>query len=200
MKISAISSIIVLSSIITCGPNFYSAPLLDVTYYNLKNVDDWNRTPRGTYINVPQKQSTVNFYRRVDSEIHNLSNCLLGERMIDKPLEYDRIAVYIPHDWYNSECSHEQLIPSRVDYRLCEAKGLEIKEECRGLVKPTTKCPCVCNVRSAVVDRYVVCTTPNLKLFRAELARLVLYPKFNNPWKLPVSKCLKVGTQHDAQN
>jgi hypothetical protein len=50
-------------------------------------------------------------------------------------------------------------------------------------------------VRAAVVDYYVVAATPNMKLFKAELSRLVLYEvhghKYNNPWQDPVKQCLK---------
>jgi hypothetical protein len=125
-----------------------------------------------------------------DKKIAELEKCLKDLGLIEK-IDRDKVGVMIPPDWYVSKCSGQQLIPSKIDYRLCEAKGLVIQRECRKEMKPTKRCPCVCNVRSAVQDSWLIVTTPNMLLFKAELARLVLYPKYNNPWVVPVRKCLR---------
>lgn len=176
-----------------CGPYFYSAPLLDVTEYDIEGEENWDRTPKGAYIWTTSDLAHNDFYRQVDEEIEHLSACLIRLKLRSKPIEFDRVAIYVPPDWYNSYCSSAQLLPSRVNYKLCRAKGLELPKECRGLLKPTPMCPCVCNVRAAIVDMHIVATPPDLKLFKAELSRLVLYPRFNNPWQKPLNQCLKVG-------
>ena len=178
-----------------CGPYFYTAPLVqDVTSYNLKGVKDWPRTPKGAYVKTPPDQTNADFRTFVDQEITKLSTCLLKLGLRSEPIKHEKVAVYIPPNWYYSKCApKEQLIPSRVNPKLCRDKDLTTKKECEWLEKPTKECPCVCNARGAIVDHYIVAVTPNLKLFRAELSRLVLYPKWNNPWKKPLSQCLAVG-------
>jgi hypothetical protein len=190
---NALLSLVTLLALGSCGPDFYRAYLLDVTEYDLDGEEDWDRTPKGAYIRTTPNLAHADFYRQVDEEIEHLSACLIKVKLRKKPIDFSRVAVYVPPDWYNSYCSTEQLLPSRVSYKLCKAKGLEIPKECRGLLKPTPMCPCVCNVRAAIVDMHIVATPPNLKLFKAELSRLILYPKFNNPWQKPLNQCLKVG-------
>ena len=117
----------------------------------------------------------------IDEKVSELELCLNTSGVLKGKIRRDWFGVLIPPDWYTSECTGEQMIPSRISYLLCEKKpGVKIPETCR----------CPCNVRSAIQDNWLIVTTPNLKLFKAELARLVLWPRHNNPWKdSRVSQC-----------
>ena len=124
----------------------------------------------------------------VDLRVDQVEECLARQKVATK-INRKWFGVYIPPDWYVSKCSGEQLIPSVVDYRLCEAKGLIIPTVCHTVIKPTASCPCVCNMRSVIQDDFWIVTTPNLKLFKAELIRLV--SNVNNVWVDPrLQPCL----------
>jgi hypothetical protein len=101
--------------------------------------------------------------------------------------------VFIPPDWYTSKCSGEQLVPSRIDFAGCAEKGVKLPKACQDtdLMKPTKECPCVCNVRAKVQDDWWIVTAPNLKLYKAELTRLVT--GIYDPWRAgsEILKCLK---------
>lgn len=86
------------------------------------------------------------------------------------------LTVKIAPDWYVSACSGQEVFPCDIPPQVCIDKGLEITDEC----------PCRC--RSAIQDENVVVTTPNLYLFRGELARMIT--GCNNPWFGAVSRCL----------
>lgn len=86
------------------------------------------------------------------------------------------LTVKIASDWYVSPCSGQQVFPCRINPRVCTDKDIEITEEC----------PCRC--RAMIQDENTIVTTPNLYLFRGELARMVL--GINNPWVDGISHCL----------
>jgi hypothetical protein len=88
------------------------------------------------------------------------------------------LIVKIAPDWNVSSCSEEymEVFPCDMPAEVCENKGLEVTEEC----------PCRC--RSTIQDENIVVTTPDLRLFRGELARMMT--GCNNPWFRPVSRCL----------
>lgn len=161
-----------------CNQPGYDGYFLNVTDYKIKG--DYEISPAG--IKVYKNGNDVNL-NDIDLKVLELEQCL------EVSIHRDWFSVYIPSDWYwsNPVCGDnpQQLIPSTVDYRLCEAKGLEIKEECRYLKYTTEECPCVCNVRSTIQNNNVVITTPNLKLFKMPLTRMVIYPEylFGSRWE-----------------
>jgi hypothetical protein len=148
-------------------------------------------TPGGVLLIVKKSsQSFAELGALVDKKTTELEACLLKTGALKKKIRRDWFGVYIPKDWYVSSCSKEQLVPSKVSYKLCEAKGLKIEEECRFHVYPTEICPCVCNIRAGIHWDFWIVTGPNLKLFKAELARLTTNQ--NNPWAVPaITQCLK---------
>jgi hypothetical protein len=127
---------------------------------------------------------------KIDLKTIELEKCLIGLGLLTKRIDRNKIGVMIAPDWYKSTCSGQQLIPSRIDYKLCVKKGLPINTKCIHVVKPTKECPCPCNARSAIQDNWLIVTTPNMLLFKAELTRLILWPKYNNPWVKPLNQCL----------
>ena len=156
-----------------CPSPGYHGHFTNVTNYHLKKE---TTTPRGIVVSGTHDASVL---AAIDLKVDQVELCL-AMMMPTVQLEREWFGVAIPPDWYVSTCSGEQLIPSAVDYRLCEAKGLDIPDACHFVQKPTAQCPCVCNVRSVIQDDYWVLTTPNLKLFKAELIRLVA--NINNVW------------------
>ena len=193
--IQGLAWIVALLLLAACLPSPYYANALDVTDINTKEVK-WVETPKKAHIWTPSGLAHNDFYNKVDTYITELSACLQRVGVRSEPIEFERVYVYVPTTWYNSKCSEEQLIPSRVNPELCDSKfrkkGMPLlPKECHWVTKPTQECPCVCNVRAAIVDMHVVASPPNMKLFKAELARLVLAPHYNNPWVEPVNQCLK---------
>lgn len=139
----------------------------DVTFYDISG--DYVKTPDDiiVYLNGNNVDLTL-----IDQKVNELEQCL------DRKIKRDSFKVYIPDDWYISPCSGEQLIPSLVDPQLCENKGLEMLEDCRWKMFPTAECPCPCSVRATIQNDNVVITTPNLKLFKMPLTRMVIYPEY----------------------
>lgn len=182
---------------ISCPSPGYKGNFLTITPDDLTNVA-WKKTPKKTQVWAPPTISTLDFYQLIDQKTDELEKCLKGLNLLPLPtIHRDWFAVYVPTDWYTSTCTKEQMIPSSIDYRLCEKKKrdgeyIKIPEHCRYVVKPTELCPCPCNARAAIKmgPVHVIVTAPNLKLFKAELARVVLWPKYNMPWVAPVSGCL----------
>ena len=155
----------------SCSQPGYDGIFLNITDYQIKG--EYKISPAG--IKVYPNNNEINL-NDIDLKVLELEECL------QLSIHRDWFSVYIPNDWYwsNPICSDDpqQLIPSEVDYKLCEAKGLVIEEECRDLKYPTEKCPCVCNCRSTIQNNNVIITTPNLKLFKMPLARMVLWPEY----------------------
>lgn len=172
-----------------CPATRYPGPFANVTKYKIPSKGG-KLTPKGIRVIVPAKDDKPELYKQIDQKADELEACLLQTGALKKKLQRGWFGVYIPADWYVSACSKEQLVPSTVSYKLCEAKGLKIEEECRNHERPTSICPCVCNVRATIQNDYWVVTAPNLKLFKAELARLSTNQ--NNPWAVEIiQKCLK---------
>ena len=183
VTIGAISGILFFSLLWGgCPQRAYHGSYLKITSYKLDNVK-WERTPKGIRVYGGSKDTYAEIDRRTDS----LENCLRKNGLV-KSIKRDWFAVYIPPDWYTSLCgTKEQLVPSRVSYLLCEKKKdpqgnpIKIPVVCRNVERPTKECPCPCNIRSGIQNsraRPVVVTTPNLKLFKMSLARIVLYPQY----------------------
>lgn len=171
-----------------CPETSYRGGYLNVTHPYKIGKKEGVKTNSGVRVVAPKEGKA--FYEEVDRRVAALEKCLLEEKEITKPIRRGWFGVYVPNDWYVSTCSKEQLVPSKVNPALCEAKGITIPIECRYVMKPTAECPCVCNVRAAILFDYWIVTGPNLKLFKAELSRLVTGK--NNPWKYPnIVKCLK---------
>lgn len=151
--------------LISCDSN--TNHFLNITDYNIGG--EYIISPGGIKIYPNSNNVDGNL---IDKKVDELENCL--QVSIDRK----SFSVYIPDDWYVSSCSGEQLIPSLVDPKLCEDKGIEIEEECKWVKYPTEECPCPCNIRSGIQDDTVVITTPNLKLFKMPLTRIIIYPEY----------------------
>jgi len=178
------------------GPTRYPGNYLNVAATAPPKKEEAKPTPNGVLFIVKKAQkSFAELGKVVDAKTAELETCLKDNGVITKPIRRDWFGVYIPKGWYVSKCSKQQMIPSRVNYKLCEQKKLngkhiKIEEECRQHTHPTELCPCPCNVRSAIHDNFWIVTTPDFRLFKAELARLVTGQ--NNPWiNKKISVCLK---------
>lgn len=145
----------------------YTGYFSNVTKYDIKG--DYVYTPKGIRVYLNGNDVDVGL---IDTKVDELEFCL-GEK-----IHRECFYVYIPKDWYTSPCSGEQVIPSTVDAQLCRDKGIDIPIECELVDYPTEECPCPCNVRATIQDDKVVVTTPNLKLFKMPLARIVVYPLY----------------------
>jgi len=111
--------------------------------------------------------------RRIDTLVEELEECS------GISIKRECFSILIPPDWYVSECSGQQLFPCRIDPQLCIDKGLTQED--------LDRCPCAC--RAIIQDDWIVVTTPNLRLFKAELARMVT--GINNPWEAEIGACLR---------
>lgn len=137
------------------------------------------RTSGGVLVVGSQKDITQAFLVEVDTRTNQLDKCLQANGW--KPLRRDWFGVFVPADWYVSKCSGEQLVPSVMPCHLCiDQKQLPLPKKCCGLRYPTAECPCVCAARAITQDNFWIVTAPNLKLYKAELARLSTGVGF--PW------------------
>lgn len=88
--------------------------------------------------------------------------------------------VKVPDDWVFSCDGSTQLLPQVAPQRLCGDKGLEADPNCP------------CRWRAGIQDNTVIVTTPNLKLFKDPLVRIVT--GCNNPWySKPLADCMRVN-------
>jgi hypothetical protein len=164
---------------LSCPSAYYDFEwFLDVTHYQ---PDDsmGQRTLGGILVIREDIPVDDEFLFEVDLATNQLEQCL-GEQGARPKIRRDGFVVVVPADWYTSACSGEQLIPSIVNPETCRSKGLVVPVECEYLEYPTEACPCVCNVRAVIQNPHYLLVTPNLKLYRAELTRLVT--GINNPW------------------
>ena len=113
------------------------------------------------------------------------------EECLDIVIPRDCFIVKVAPNWYNSQCSGQEVFPCNTPISVCLAKEditiddlclLPLGEEC-----PPNKCRCAC--RATIQDNFIIVTTPDLRLYKAELARMVL--GINNPWTAEYSHCLR---------
>jgi hypothetical protein len=169
---------------------YYPHRVWNVTDYVVPPRSQATKTKLGTFVyrqdNVPITQA---FLDEIDRRTLALEACL-KKSGVWSHINYTWYSVFVPKNWYTSSCSGEQLVPSTPMVKECTIKGLVIPQKCVGLRQPLLPdCPCVCNHRAVVQNNAVIVTAPNLKLYKAELARLVLAA--TNPWNQPkVAACL----------
>jgi hypothetical protein len=77
--------------------------------------------------------------------------------------------------WRISPCTNEQVFSCDVPFASCAAKGQKLNPDC----------PCSC--RAIIQDNGVIITTPNLKIFPAQLTTLLT--GCYNPWVGPLAEC-----------
>jgi len=180
----------------SCPQDHYYGNFLNVTHYKIDRSDGV-MSPGGIVVIRADTPVTPAFLDLVDLYVDTLDYCLQDNGW--PPIHRAWVGVYVPADWYTSSCSGEQLVPSEVQYRLCEDKGLWLPEECREVHAPTPQCPCVCNVRAAIQDDRWIVTAPNLKLLKNEMSRLTT--NVNAPWSDPtISPCLTAPVVTPAIN
>ena len=96
---------------------------------------------------------------------------------LGKSIKRAWLSVYIATDSTVSPCTGHQLLPYPAPDRLCLDKGQE----------PTAECPC--RWRGAIQDGYWIVVTPDLRMLKEQVTRLVL--NLNNPWSRPeLARCL----------
>lgn len=168
-----------------CDPGYAASRLKNVTHYTV-NPD--RVTPGGV-----EYQGGLD-PARLDALTAEVARCLAGvqeptteQRVslqclplpIRRDVDMRSFSVMLAPDWHPSCYDHEQVFACEVDPKLCEEKGLP----------DDPACPCSC--RSATQDDRVIVVTPNLKLYGAELTRLV--SGCNNVWFPPLNACAAVG-------
>ncbi len=176
----SVSLFLCFSVFLSCNDNCYYNYYANVTDYK---VEADARTPI-LGILVTTNGQVVDL-ARIDEIILSVENCLGME------LKRECLEVVVPPDWYVSYCVNpegEELFPCRIDPQVCADKGLSIDPDCVPGQLPDDDCPCPCNCRATIQDENVIITTPNLKLFSAELIRMMT--GVNNIWLNPeLSKC-----------
>ena len=176
-----------------CPATYYKRDFGNVTAYKL-DASKVKKTLGGVQYVAPARDDTLEFRAVLDRKTNELEACL-AKTGRGYEFRRDWFVVYVPADWYVSACSGQQVVPSTPDCRLCiDQKGLPLPEKCCGLAKPTSDCPCVCNMRAVVQSSFptwLIVTAPSLALYKAELARLVTGVNF--PWgDDAVKRCLGV--------
>jgi hypothetical protein len=164
----------------SCNDNCYYNYYANVTDYK---VDAETKTP---VLAIPVMTNGFDVdLTKIDEIIFSVENCLSVK------LKRECLEDVIPPDWYISYCVNpegEELFPCRVDPQVCADKGLPIDPDCVPGQLPDEDCPCPCNCRATIQDENIIITTPNLKLFSAELIRMMT--GVNNIWEDPeLTKC-----------
>jgi len=165
------TALVIFLALLGCGPSDGPGYCYENHYLTLKRYDAnfTLQTPKGIWVDATGQNVDL---AKIDELTDELESCL-GTRV-----NRECIGVKIPDDWFVSECSGEELLPISADDSLCLAKG----------VTPTPECPC--NWRVETQDDNIIVVPPGLKLYKAELARIVTGE--NNVWVVPrITACLQ---------
>lgn len=151
-----------------CYFNYYT----NVTDYPISSD---SRTPEGIAIRTNGQDVDLS---KIDALTDYVESCL------GIPVNRDCLSVVVPADWYDScepqDGKIQQVFPCRVSPQLCIDKGLPPDPDCVPGQLPSEDCPCPCNCRATIQDENVIVTAPNLRLYSAELIRMVT--GVNNIW------------------
>lgn len=110
--------------------------------------------------------------RELDIQTAEVLSCLGREYQ-----DLSCLRIKIPANWYISPCTGEQLFPCDIPPWSCGMKG----------ITPTDECPCACRAIIQYHDNII--TTPNLKLYKGELVKLLT--DYWNPWLIDgIKECL----------
>jgi hypothetical protein len=145
-----------------CYPNNYP----NITSYEI-NIT--NTTNTGINIDDPLEEIDIEELERQTSAL---------EECLGVTIDRNCLLVKVAPDWYISPCSGNQLFPCNINIQECLDKGLTLED--------LEECPCNCRAR--IQDNNIIIVTPDLLIYRGELARMVL--GVNNPWPR-YSHCLQ---------
>jgi hypothetical protein len=135
---------------------------MNITNYGIYEPTHWTPTR-----NIP-------VYTQTEIDLEGLETLIeMTEDCLGMDLNETCFMVYVPDDWYVSECSGQQLFPCGIvhanNYDICKVdKKLD-----------TTK-QCPCNCRATIQDENVIITTPNMYLLGMSLVRMMT--GMNNPY------------------
>lgn len=101
-----------------------------------------------------------------ETTAHQAADCTAT--VLDLPIKRQCISVKIPDDWFWNSDQTEQLLSIPAPEELCQAKNLPGKG---------------CYWRAGIQNSTTILTTPNLKLLKDPLIRIVT--SCNNPWADP---------------
>ncbi len=152
--------------LISClDDNCYRNGYPNITSYEINQT---GITTGGVNFDDPLEELDV---EELDRQTDYLEECL------ELTIERTCLLVKVAPDWYYSDCSGQQLFPCDIDIQVCLDKELTLED--------LDECPCNC--RATIQDDNTIIVTPDLLLYRGELARMVIGE--NNPW-LNYSSCL----------
>jgi hypothetical protein len=154
------------ATLISCDYCYWNG-YMNITSYV---VNPTTMTEGGIRVDDPEEQLDLD---ELDRQTDSLEECL------GMTIERDCLTVKVAPDWYISECSGQELFPCEMPDSVCLSPDKGLTEE------DLERCPCNC--RAIIQDETTVIVTPNLLLYRGELARMVTGE--NNPWP-NYSSCL----------
>lgn len=173
-----VSIILTCTLLISCPHNCYVRNFLSFTNYKVKNYKEF-KTSKG----ITVYSNSTPPLERIDQKTDELEQCL------NLSIKRNCFVVLIPDDWFWSTDGKEQKLPYAANPDLCKAKGFIVPSKCAWVNKPTPECPDVCTWRVATQENYIIVTPPNLRLYKAELARFIV--DINNPWaNSQIKRCL----------
>jgi hypothetical protein len=152
-----------------CDDRCYPNGFVNYTNYSIKPNTE---SPMG--IPIDSSGQWVDVYD-LDKKILDLQDCM-GVK-----INLDCLEVKIAPDWEITDCAiangaYEETFPCDIPDYVCTSKGLI----------DTGDCDCRC--RAIIQDDDYIVTTPNLNLFKAALARMIIG---YDPWSdSEIAKCL----------
>ena len=109
----------------------------------------------------------------IPEDLRRVADCTVS--VFHLPIRRECISVKIPDDWFWNQDKTEQLLPIPAPEELCQAKNLSGEG---------------CYWRAGIQDNTIILTTPNLKLLKDPLIRIIT--GCNNPWADPrLSECVR---------
>jgi len=169
-------------------PPCYFPRLANVTRYEVRPN---TVTPAGLRVDMSMYRWSAETLAQIDTWTEELEACL------SMSIARECLTVKIAPDWYLSPCTGEQLFPCQMPVHVCEQKlhagAISLLETSPCSLDELAECvECPCHCRLTVQSQTVLVTVPDIdgKLFKAELARIVL--GVNNPWRdARVRPCLR---------
>jgi hypothetical protein len=163
MSIQTFITLLCLILIIGCRDPCY--------YNNYRNITNYNINPQitlksGIKVDDPENELDLIYLNKLTNELEKCSNL---------NIKRECLTIKVPPDWKISTCSGEEIFPCNMPVKVCEDKDLILTEDC----------PCSC--RAIIQHENTIIVTPNLKLYNAELIRMITGE--NNPWLLDIKHC-----------
>lgn len=178
-----IMALVAVMTMSCAGVDYYREVHYNKTKYRIETSMS---TPKG--IRVDPGGHNIS-YSKIDRYTNELETCL------GVPIRRNAFVVKFPTDVYRSPCSGAELFPCNASDYVCRRKvdaGMLLLPDSPCTLEEMSSCvQCPCACRGAVQNNWAIIVTPDMVLYKATLASLVLEISAAKVWgDKEIAKCL----------